>query len=216
MVNTMVMLRELTVNDLSEIAAVHIAAFPTSALTKLGRGVVERYYIWQLTGPHQVSAVGACVQDRLVGFYIGGTFNGAMEGFLRENRRALALAVLRRPWLLLTNPIFRQRLLMAFKILTKKLRRRFKRRKPASTPRRVPSFGVLAIAVDPAYQGPGIGQALMTEADRVARARGFARMELGVHVDNHQAIRFYEQSGWMRISQNGEWKGPMEKYLTPE
>lgn len=210
------MLRELTVKDLSEIADVHIAAFPTSALTKLGRDAVERYYIWQLTGPHQVSAVGASHQERLVGYYIGGTFNGAMEGFLRANRRALALAVLRRPWLLLTNSIFRKRLLLAFNILTKKLRRNFSQRKPASTPRRIPSFGVLAIAVDPAYQGQGIGQALMKEAGKIARARGFTRMELGVHVDNHQAIRFYEQSGWMRLSQNGVWKGQMEKLLTQE
>lgn len=211
-----VMLRALAVDDLSEIAAVHIAAFPSSALTQLGRRAVERYYAWQLTGPHQVSAVGAWDQERLVGFCFGGTFRGALEGFLRANRRILALAVVRRPWLVVTNPLFRERLVLASKILTKKLKRKRAHGKSQTAAPGVPSYGILSIAVDPTYQGHGVGRALMSEADQIARARGFTRMALTVDTDNQQAIRFYERSGWVRVSQNGAWNGHMEKLLTSE
>jgi ribosomal protein S18 acetylase RimI-like enzyme len=195
-------------------AAVHAAAFPKSALSQLGKPVVTRYYQWQLTGPHQVSAVGAWDQHQLLGFYVGGTFRGALEGFLRMNRSVLALAVLRRPWLIVTNSLFRERLLLASKILTKKLRRKRTPTKPKTTIQRDLAFGILAIAVDPAFQGRGVGQGLMTDAEQTARERKFPKMTLTVDVDNHQAIRFYERIGWSQISENGVWHGHMEKLLS--
>lgn len=34
------------------VAGVHVAAFPSSALTRLGSEAVRRYYLWQIEGPH--------------------------------------------------------------------------------------------------------------------------------------------------------------------
>lgn len=52
-------------------------------------------------------------------------------------------------------------------------------------------IGVLA-----AYQGVGIGTALMREVMAYARSAGIARLELTVMVNNIRAIRFYEQLGF--------------------
>ena len=207
-------LQPLTLEDLRAVAVVHTAAFPESVLTQLGKQMVARYYEWQLTGPHQVSAVGAWDQSQMLGFYVGGTFRGALEGFLRSNRSALTLAVLRRPWLVVTNPLFRERFLLASRILTKKLRRKRAHAKPKAAAPRESAFGILAIAVDPAFQGQGVGQALMAEAEQIARTREFPKMTLTVDVHNQQAIRFYERIGWEQVSENGIWHGHMEKLLS--
>ena len=50
--------------------------------------------------------------------------------------------------------------------------------------------------VDPAYQGRGIGRALMERALACARERGFRRATLGTAVENKPAREFYEHLGW--------------------
>ena len=53
------------------------------------------------------------------------------------------------------------------------------------------------------------------EAEASARAEGYAQMHLTVHPSNEQAVRFYERSGWVRSSPDGEpWTGQMVKPLT--
>ena len=92
-------IRNLEAKDLPYVAAVHVAAFPDSALTMLGTEVVRRYYEWQLTGPHDIAALGAFAGAGVEGYCFGGVFRGAMSGFfnstlaikqLREDCRAKA------------------------------------------------------------------------------------------------------------------------------
>ena len=72
------------------------------------------------------------------------------------------------------------------------------------------SFGVLAIAVDPAVQGHGVGRELMASASAAATAAGFESMHLSVHPDNLQAVSFYESLGWRRAPEDdGGWVGRM-------
>lgn len=66
--------------DLDRVTRIHIAAFRTSALTPLGAGAVRRYYVWQLTGPHDVVALGAWLDGELRGYCFGGVFRGAARG----------------------------------------------------------------------------------------------------------------------------------------
>jgi len=196
--------------QLERVAMLHQSAFPNSALTHLGQESIRRYYEWQLTGPHDCLAISAFDENgQMLGFCFGGVFRGALSGFVQKNRRFLALQVLRRPWLIFTNDIFRDRLRTGMRVA--------KRRSspPTVTPDRAkePPFGILSIAVDPAAQGQGIGQALMNYAEEYARQNGFRSMGLTVAVDNAQAIRFYEKSGWVKTSTGAAWIGSMTKKL---
>jgi hypothetical protein len=93
--------RPLVEKDLPAISAIHLAAFPKSALSRLGKGAVRRYYYWLLTGPHPDSfTIGAWQGEQLAGFCFGGKFRGALSGFLRKNRAYLAWRVLTHPWLI--------------------------------------------------------------------------------------------------------------------
>lgn len=208
-------IRPLTVGDLPEVARVHIQAFPESALTKLGREAVRRYYEWLITGPHEALNIGAYDQDNLLGFCFGGVFRGAMGGFLEKNRVFLVYRVVSHPWLLV-NPLFRERARFAVSRLYKRFlpgRRREAPKSTAAKPKQPSSFGILSIAVAPQYQGSGVAQLLMEYSERIAIERGFVRMGLTVHPSNKRAVRFYEKMGWQRDMNDGRWDGHMSKVI---
>jgi ribosomal protein S18 acetylase RimI-like enzyme len=210
-VPTSIEVRVLGQRDLPAIVRIHTLAFPGSALTALGAGAVRRYYEWQLTGPHDVSALGAFYGNEMAGFCFGGVFRGAMSGFLRKNRVYLAWLVLTHPWLV-ANPLFRDRLINGLKVL-----RRFSKPGRANQPKpnqKKPPFGILSIAVNPEFQGMGVGKVLMMESEIVAKLRGFDEMNLTVNPDNHQAIRFYGSLGWREVTRGSVWSGEMVKTLS--
>jgi len=204
--------RKLRQGDLADAARIHLLAFRDSALTALGKGALLRYYDWQLNGPHDVSAFAAFRGAEMAGFCFSGVFRGALSGFLRQNRNYLALRVATHPWLVF-NPLFRDRLSTGLSVL-----RRFSNPQPQTNapakPKRKPSFGILAIAVNPSFQGQGVGRVLMLEAEKVARERRFEEMNLSVNTENSQAIRFYEGLGWQKVIRQGAWGGEMVKALT--
>jgi len=84
---TDIVIRKIQENDLPHVAAVHLLAFPDSALSMLGTEAVRRYYEWQLVGPHEVTAISAYINTELVGFCFGGMFRGALSGFVRNNQK---------------------------------------------------------------------------------------------------------------------------------
>ena len=191
------------------VVRIHMAAFPHAALTSFGEAVLLRYYHWQLTGPHDRSAVGLEDDRELVGFCFAGLFRGSMAGFLRNNRGRLARHMLLHPSLLF-NSIVRQRLKSGLAILNP-LRAK---RRPSGSHSRPKSYGILAIAVHPRWQGLGAGKLLMEDAEARARKAGFHQMHLSVDTINQQAIRFYERLGWQRVVEHGgEWHGYMERPL---
>lgn len=198
----------LTASDLPSLVAIHSKAFPESAITRFGAEAVRRYYLWLSEGPHDAALMGAWQGSQLVGFCAAGVFRGAMNGFLRTNRRYLALHLLTHPWLAF-SPLVRDRVRVALKITVQYARGR----QPSSSPTTAPPFGVLAIATDPAVRGSGAGRALMLEAEARARSLGHTRMVLTVHPENERAVRFYEQLGWTRRDDVGAWSGAMLRDL---
>jgi len=209
-----VCLRPLTAADINRIAEIHCGAFPDAALTKLGREAIARYYLWQLDGPHDESwAFGVTCDGVLEGFCFGGIHPDAISGFLNKNKTYLAWHVATHPWLV-ANPLFRGKINHGLRILQQS----FKRARSGAAQARPQSFkrpfDILSIAVNPRIQGRGLGQAMMQEAERIARNNNFHVMSLMVDVDNDQAIRFYEAGGWeKRLPQAGTWRGIMEKWL---
>jgi ribosomal protein S18 acetylase RimI-like enzyme len=205
----------IATSDLAQVVAVHRAAFPRSALTKLGDEAVKRYYHWQLTGPHEMYASAAWIGTRMAGFCFGGIQPTCISGFLEQHKAYLASRVLTRPWLI-ANPMFRGRLQSGWRILSGVGRAKNQSRGPenGSPLHKTKSpYDVLSIAVHPELQGSGIGKALLLHAEEQARENGFNAMTLVVSCDNERAIRFYEHLGWHRAYQNGVWRGRMEKWL---
>ncbi len=206
-----VRLNPLTISDLSSIASIHRRAFSRQALSRLGLGVVERYYAWQLTGPHDAVCMGAYKGDRLVGYCLGGIFRGATSGFLRNNIGYLALAAARHPWLFASS-FMRERMVEGMHIL-------WRFRKPSlvgpsvEAEKAARGYGILVIAVDPTTQSMGIGRLLMEENERVAHERGFTHMGLTVDKNNQQAVKFYESLGWTKVVNGDSWEGSMRKKL---
>lgn len=215
--NNNLFIQVLSQDDLPAITDVHLAAFPDSALTKLGREAVQRYYEWQLIGPHDAVNIGCFAQEFLIGFCFGGRFRGALGGFLEKNRNFLIKRVVTHPWLL-ANSMFRERAMMGLKNLWKRMRPAQRKSKasqptPPATPEHRPSFGILSIAVSPNHQGSGSARLLMEYSEQAALERGYTRMNLTVHPSNSRAIRFYEKMGWQRNEMNGVWSGHMSKVL---
>ncbi|MBA3465635.1 MAG: GNAT family N-acetyltransferase [Deltaproteobacteria bacterium] len=194
-------------DQLGDVVTIHTRAFADSAITAFGAEAIRRYYLWLLDGPHDAVLTGAWRDHQLVGFCAAGIYRGAMNGFLRANRRYLALRIATHPWLAL-SPMIRDRLKSAIKITM-----RYSRIGSAKTAQS-PPFGVLSIATDPAVRGSGAGRALMLEAEQRARAGGHPRMLLTVHPDNTRAVTFYEQLGWQRVANDGPWSGQMERLLS--
>jgi ribosomal protein S18 acetylase RimI-like enzyme len=189
--------------DLDEIVAVHLEAFPTSAMTRLGASAVRAYYDWLLTGPHDVVAVGALAPSGLAGFVIGGTFHGAMSGYLRANSALLARSLLVRPGALASDEV-RDRLRFALRV---RARRPGSRQQSGPLPKasvsaagngRMQSFTLLAMAVRPWFQGSGVATSLMEGTVDAAAAAGYDSMRLSVRAENARAIAFYEREGWHR------------------
>jgi putative acetyltransferase len=65
---------------------------------------------------------------------------------------------------------------------------------------RVRHVASLGIGVHPAYQGIGLGRAMMEAAVAWAEDVGIERLELSVRGDNHRAIALYEAMGFERES----------------
>jgi GNAT superfamily N-acetyltransferase len=53
------------------------------------------------------------------------------------------------------------------------------------------------LCVDPSCQRRGVGRALLVEAERIARAGGFARLELHTAAMFAHLLRFYESAGYV-------------------
>ncbi|UCE24445.1 MAG: peptidase C39 family protein [Candidatus Zixiibacteriota bacterium] len=55
------------------------------------------------------------------------------------------------------------------------------------------------VAIDPDYQGRGLGLRLLKECELEAARRGCEKMTLEVRADNDRAIKFYERQGYIII-----------------
>jgi len=206
-----VILRKIESCDLNDVARLHMLAFPGRALTVLGIETVRRYYEWQLTGPHNVTAVGAFFGPELAGFSFGGIFRGALSGFLKKNYRFLIWQVTTHPWVLL-NPLIRARIWLWFILLVTPLwPHSFKN--VADSPIKKRSFGILSIAVSPNHQRRGLGRLLIEVSEKAAYDAGYYEMSLSVDADNQKAVHFYESLGWEKAPSNDPMLIKMKKCI---
>lgn len=81
-----------------------------------------------------------------------------------------------------------------------------------SSKRKVLHKAELGISVRKPYWGKGVGSALMSEALRIAKHKGFKKIQLEVMENNERAIKLYEKFGFeiegrkkKAICMNGEY-----------
>lgn len=203
-------IRELTPSDLPAVADIHMAAFPASAISRLGREAARRFYDSLMRGPHDASGWGAVECDHMVGYCFGGVWRNAEVFYLRQNVLYLAWRALTHPWLL-NHPFFRSRVRLAFRLLQPGKRAPNALAPPVDAGER--RFGIQSIAVHPTFQGRGVAKLLLQSSEAMARRRGFSKMDLSVHTDNQRAIGFYERMGWERFLTDGVWRGFMFRRL---
>ena len=211
-------IRKIEVQDLDGVVSIHRASFDDRALTQLGAGAVRRYYHWLLTGfveVHPICAVSA--EGELAGFCFSGVYAGSFSGFLRKNKWYLAGNMLLKPWLLF-NPLIREQAKSALSTLKRLVKHRkginVGRQKEGSKKiKKGSSFGILSIAVDPAFQRCGVGAILENEVERYALEQGYEQIGLTVLPENTPAVKFYEKMGWEKTLTEDSWEGKMVKRL---
>jgi ribosomal protein S18 acetylase RimI-like enzyme len=202
--------RELAISDVPSVVAVHLSAFPTSAMSRLGAEVVRRNYLSLHQGPHDLVALGAFRGSELAGFCYAGVFRGELSHFLAANRTFLIRRVLTHPWLI-ANPIVRSRVKLGLRLLRTPEKAS---QAPAPLDRATVSFGIQSIAVNASLQRSGVGRLLVRETELAARRNGFSRMHLTVHPGNATAIQFYESTGWLKDPVTDPASIVMRKVLT--
>ena len=199
-------IKELTTEDIPEIVHIHIESFPESLMTRLGAEILQKYYEWHFDESHKIVKVAGAVYDgKCIGFILTGVFNGSTSGFVRKNIWLIIKEAAVRPWLL-----FDKKLIKKFKSGTKILTSTFTKKPPVNNPR-VKSYGLVSLAVSPAYRKLGAGKILMEEFELIAKNCGYSRTDFTVEPTNYKAVNLYEKLGWQRTLSNGEWKGAMEK-----
>ena len=203
----------LNEKDISDIAKIHLQAFPSSLLTKFGHELTGRYYLWQLISGDEVFPIGVNNdKNELIGFCFGGKFKVAFVGFVLSNKTLITKSLLRNPSIVFnysTLKKIRKAIAVVIKYLINKLNKRNNPRHAVSDN----NFGILAIAVDPSYKRKGIGKFLIKESENIARKQGFKKMFLTVSQKNFVAIEFYRGIGWIKSLTNENWNGGMEKEL---
>lgn len=212
-------IRPIGIEQAGQMAEVHLTAFASSMLTKLGRGAVTRYYEWQFTDielyQKEVHALGAFHDGTMAAFTIFGIPRNARNGFLRKNALYLTMMTICRAHR------FDRRQLREALAAGVNLLRRIVRRSPAMKPDPVVagqlSYGILVTAAHRDYEGRGLGSVLMRRIEVEARARGVWRIHLSVRATNESATKIYEVLGYRKVvDATGKWAGNlMTKELKP-
>jgi ribosomal protein S18 acetylase RimI-like enzyme len=195
--------RSITRDDLDAVTQLHLVSFPSSDLTRAGRGVVRRYYQMQWERPEDSRLlVGIWDGGRLAAFICAGDLGDALSRFLRRHRWYLVRTYAAKPRLLLDRQTLGR--LRAAAGLSQPRNSR-----SASGPR----YRVLAIATDPDFRGRGYAQRLLQAAEDHARKAGESEIGLTVETDNIDAVGLYVGRGWEPMQEGATWGGSMRKTL---
>ena len=184
---------------LPEVAKCHIACFPDSLSSRLGRRYVEKTLEWFLINPQRF-LFHVKLEGKIAGFcggFVPQKFgDGSSSGMLQFAFNEAIIGLFTHPQLLF-HPEVRQQ----YKFLWLNIKRKFTGKViPISTPDSEPSVpnhvGLVVIGVDARFRGTGVAKQLAEEFEK--RAKEFHRSELvlSVKANNSRAIAAYTKFGW--------------------
>lgn len=202
------MIQYATPNDLDKIAECHVAAFPDSVTSLLGKNVVASMLQWYLSAPNKFlffieedhKVLGYCG-----GFILDGTdAYGSGTGMTQFGFSTAVTSFLRKPWLLF-HPEIRKKYKFIFANIKRKLG--FKKEQPmaAAQPAQYNgplTAGLVVIGVRPDLQQKGLGSKLQQEFERKAKEMGAQRLQLSVRTKNQRAISSYQRNGYAISSED--------------
>ena len=201
------MIRGINFDDLKEVAQCHKKSFPTSLSSSMGIEYLKRMLSWYLDSPNgfifsDFSDMGE-VKGYLGGIIVNGNLPyGSASSMAQHSFDAAVLAFLKKPWLIFHKEMFRKYRFVLRNIWYRIFPQRV--RATRSNGEFIPHTGLVVIGVDPAFQGQGIGQSLLSEFERRTIELGIGQMKLTVHSENEKAIGAYKKSGWTILSQSGK------------
>jgi GNAT superfamily N-acetyltransferase len=167
--------------DLDAVTAVHMSSFPGFFLTFLGSGFIRLLYDCVLGDPEGVAFV-AVTDSGTIGFAIGVVHQtGFYRRILKRHKWRFAWQALRTA---LAHPQIIPRLVRAL-------------RRPATAKESAAEACLMSVAVDPSYQGHGIGSALVEAFCEELCIRGVSQVCLTTDsVGNESVNRFYQAAGF--------------------
>jgi len=207
-------LRNITRENLGQVAEIHRKVFPESILSSLDKKTIIKYYDWQMTPPNICYVIGVFnSESHLLGFCFAGSLRNAEIYFIQDNFIFFAAYFLRHPRFLFNHTLLSRLGHFLRNLRDHLIQGKWRRTKEQQV--KSDRFGILSIAVNQNFQRCGIGKILMKDVVQYAKEKGYHKIELSVHPENQKAVSFYEKSGWMKVLYDHEkpWQGYMEKYL---
>lgn len=167
--------------DLSDIADIHIKAFPGFFLTAMGKSFVREYYRAVLEFPENLCFV-ATEEERTVGFVVGFGNPPAFYTFYKKRRVRLISLVLRA---ILTNPGLLGRVLVNLK-------------RVSSVEGSSSEVELSSVGVEPSLTGTGVGRSLIQAFVNLARERGYQSIYLTTDAEENDRVNlFYIKQGFI-------------------
>ncbi len=176
-------LRRMMVDDVEQVVAIHVAAFPSFFLTFLGPRFLRALYRGVLEDPSGIAFVAERDRGIILGFVAGTSSPSRFYSRLLRSRLlrfglATVPALLRKPAIL-------GRLLRVFSI-------------PAATSSATGRAELMSLGVLPASQGSGAGGLLTERFIEEAKSRGSTTVYLTTDADGNEAVnRFYERRSFL-------------------
>ncbi len=194
-------LRHLAPADLALVAKLHQQAFPHVLWTSLTPELVAKYFGWQTANARDCIALGAWVENTLVGYCTGATAHLSLRSFYRQHLPEI-LRSLRfhsaKPLLVYFVKRGGRSLGKLFRAQAEKIPLTSEESSQSGSV----SFYIMFVAVEAAQRGRGIGKCLVSKMVTEATAMRVANCRLRVHAENTSAVRMYKSLGWKIALQN--------------
>jgi ribosomal protein S18 acetylase RimI-like enzyme len=184
------LIRPMEVADIEAVVAIHLASFPDSRSSRLGKPFLRKMYTWYLLNQPKLAFVAILGQD-VLGFVTGTYGWGGGGKRFRYTFWQILWGFVRQPALLFSPEMFEQSL-----SLFKGLFLRRQAQVVVIEDRKGVKVTLDSIAVSLQARGQNLGVRLIESFENSARQLGGGYLALGVEYDNLAARRLYENCGW--------------------
>lgn len=176
------LIRDAKIEDLNKIVKVHMRAFPGFFMTKLGKKFLWEYYFTVLSYPYHIFLV-ALNDESIIGFVAGFLNPSKFYSFLKKRKLKVGLAITLE---ILRNPF------LIFRVI-----QNYKRVNSNILENKDKVVELASIAVDPDFEGRGIGKRLVNEFLKVSSFIGGEIVILTTDAENNDKVNhFYKSLGF--------------------